>query len=127
MTSLFTRRRRDGGEVGRLFDKNSAFVLSVPNDSVPLTGWKLMEQRLQMAQAEPDPNVAYCAQANVEARTACLVSKLLAPLATHRKNGETLRPYASWGKPLRFNNVRWFSLVVLSFPCLSVHSPLGCG
>jgi hypothetical protein len=68
MTSLSTRRRRDEGEVGRLFDKNSASVLSVPNDSVPLTGWKLMEQRMQMAQAEDDPNVAHYAQADVKAR-----------------------------------------------------------
>ena len=36
---------------------------------MPLKGSKLMEQRMQMAQAEQDPNVAHYAQADVEART----------------------------------------------------------
>jgi hypothetical protein len=62
-------------------DKNRAVNSLDINDPASIKQSKLMEQRMQMARAEEDPNVAHYTQADVKARRSRLGSNVLARLA----------------------------------------------
>lgn len=59
-----------GNAINNPFAKKDGVDSPVANDPANIVGSKLMQQRMQMAQSEEDPNVRHYAQKDVEARTA---------------------------------------------------------